>query len=104
MQPIDVLDPPRWSAMHDFCQIRERGFPEVKQVLPLEITFAPLARDGRDERRAMVSPHGPRPADPLTGMLDSEAARDDPYAGRIEIQRPRDPDRLRRHGIRMRVM
>ena len=61
MEPIDILNPARRTAMHHLGQIGQGGFSEVQELLPLEIPLPALARDRRHERRPMVGPDGPRP-------------------------------------------
>jgi len=54
MQLIDVADPVARTAMDDLGQVNQGRLAQVEQLLPLEVAFAPLARDGREERRTML--------------------------------------------------
>ena len=94
----------RRAAMGELGEIRERGGPEVEQMLPLQIPPRALARDGRDALGAMLRQDRAVAGLPLPHMLGAEAAGDDAHAIAIQIQRARQSDRVGRHRVRMRVM
>src|SRR5215471_1750581 len=53
VQSVDILEPCSRPPMHDLGEIANGRFSQLQQLLPLEITLAPFARDRGHHRRTM---------------------------------------------------
>src|SRR6266853_2661161 len=53
VEAIDVADPDLWPSMRELGQVLQGGRPQLQQMLPLQIAFRALARDGGDVLRAV---------------------------------------------------
>jgi hypothetical protein len=104
MQLLDVRNPALRATMRELRQICERRRPEINQMLTLQIATGALASNGRDACSAVLGQNRPFTGVEFALMLRPEAPRDDAHALAIQIQRPGQANRVRRHRVRMAVV
>ena len=104
VKAFDVPYPHARTTMRQLGEVFERRTSELEQVLSLHVPFGALARRSGNPLGTMLGQRRlVRKAEkPLVDGLEAACDNPDPVA--IEIQGPRDSQRLRRHGVAMGVM
>jgi len=77
----------------------DRRFPDLEDLLPLEVAFATPPRDGRQVGGSMLGQPGDLLSPALPFVLRFKAARDDPHAVPVQVERARQTGSLRWHGV-----
>src|SRR5205814_8646908 len=104
VQPIDIVKPLPGSAVNDLGEVEESWFSEFQQLLALQITFAALARYGRQHGRAMRGERGTLVGNEFPRMVDVISARHDAYAIGVQVQRRRHANGLGRPRVGLTIV
>ena len=99
VQLMDIAHPQTRAAVRELGEVLQGGPTERKQVFALEIAFGAPARHRGEELRAVLGQRRARARFELPRMLGFEAPGDDPHSLAVQVQRPGDADRLRRHRV-----
>src|SRR2546427_7477845 len=97
VEAINVADPDLGPSMRELGQVLQGERPELQQMLPLQIAFCALARNGGDVLRAVFGQRRLRVRLEQPLMDGFEAAGDDPDPIAIEKQRAGDAHRIAPH-------
>lgn len=99
VQAFDFGNPRARSTMDQLGQVLEGRRPQLKEVLPLQISASALAGHRGGAVRAVLGQDRAGPGLELSVMIRTEAAGDNAQAITVEIQRARQADSVWWHRV-----
>jgi hypothetical protein len=90
--------------VNELRQVGEGGAPQTDEMLSLHVPLRALAGDGGDSLRSVLRQRRDRIRGEEALVYRLVPPRHDADPVSVEVQRARDADRLRRHGVRARLV